>query len=287
MTRKSAQVTQDLQRKSVAMVQFIQSGKLCTSWLPQLLSLHTGNSLLRPLSAAYTPPTKGLRSARHLQFTHFFQSNTFYSAEYFFLLRVSMVKCQSSHSSLRKQVQAEATETNLFPPPASTPSPTPHLDHMGLNTYVTPPAPPPGLVMLSCHLVPGPTRRWLTWPHKFCRKGSNSELGMCELSPAFPDKKEDTAFFRSFSRIERLCGPILHSWRLLILPPPAGCRLFSVVASESSVTFPDVNPVLKGKGVQDDLSKAPGVDEDGSPITCLCPVFPRIDWSCSPMATQF
>ena len=260
-----------------------------TSWLPQLLSFHTGNSLLRPLFAPYTPPTTRLRSARHLQFTHFFQSNAFYSAGYFLplFLSVSMVKSQSFYSSLRKQFQAEATETNLFPPPASAPSPTPHLDHTGLNTYMTPAAPPPGLVMLSCHLVPGPTRRWLTWPHKFCRRGSNSELGMCELSLAFFDKKEDTAFLRSFSRREWLCGTILHSWRLLILPPPAGCRLSSVLASESSVTFPDVSPVLKGKGVEDDLSKAPAVDEDCSPITCLCPVFPSIDCSCSPMATQF
>ena len=161
-------------------------------------------------------------------------------------------------------------------------------DHTGLNTYVTPPVPPPGFGMLSCHLMPGPTRTWLTWPHKFWRKGSNSELGMCELSLAFFDKKEDTAFFRSFSRRERLCGTIWHSWRLLRLPPPpAGCRLFSVLASESSVTFPDVSPVLKGKGVEDDLSKAPRADEDCSPGTCLCPAFPRIDWSCSPRATQF
>lgn len=130
-----------------------------TSWLPQLLSFHTGISPLRPLSDAYAPPTKRLRSARHLQFTHFFQSNTFYSVDYFFPLHVSVVKCQSSYGSLRKQFQAEVTETNASLPPASSSTPP---DHTGLNTYVTPPVPPPGFGMLSCHLMPGPTRRWLT-----------------------------------------------------------------------------------------------------------------------------
>lgn len=94
-----------------------------TSWLPQLLSFHTGISPLRPLSDAYAPPTKRLRSARHLQFTQFFQSNTFYSVDYFFPLHVSVVKCQSSYGSLRKQFQAEVTETNASPPPASSSTP--------------------------------------------------------------------------------------------------------------------------------------------------------------------
>lgn len=140
----------------------------------------------------------------------------------------------------------------------------PNLNHICLkiNTYATPAMSSPALGTVSCHLVLRPTRRWLTWLHKLWRKGSKSELGIFELSLAFFGRREETAFLRSFSSRTWLGDTVLYSWRLVAFPPPGGCRLWSVQAFKSSVTFPEVKPVLKGKGVDGDLSKAPEVDDD-------------------------
>jgi hypothetical protein len=102
-------------------------------------------------------------------------------------------------------------------------------------------------------------------------------LGIFELSLAFFGKKEDTAFLRSFSRREWFCGMILHSSWFIVFPSQGGCVLLSMKAFKLSVMFADVNPVLKGKGVEDDLSKAPAADDDCSAIICLYPVVPKTD----------
>lgn len=143
-----------------------------------------------------------------------------------------------------------------------------------------------GLEMFSCHLALCPTRRWLTWLHKFWRKGSNSELGTLELPLAFFGKKEDTAFLRSLSR-EWFCGIRWHSLWFVVFPSPDGCVLLSIRAFKFSVMAEGVNPVLKGKGVEDALSTTPEDGEDCSAIRCLCPAVPNTDWSWSPMGRQF
>lgn len=98
-----------------------------------------------------------------------------------------------------------------------------------------------------------------------------------EPSLAFFGKKEDTAPLRSFSRREWFCGTVLHLSRLVAFPSPGGLVLLSMKACKGSVLFADVNPVLKGKGVEDDLSKAPEVDDGWSAIICLYPVVPKTD----------
>ena len=88
-------------------------------------------------------------------------------------------------------------------------------------------------------------------------------------------KKGDVAFLRSFSRREWFCGTILHSSSFVEFSPLDACVLLSMYACKFSVTFPDVNPVLKGKGVEGDLSKAPKADEHCSPVICLYPALPN------------
>lgn len=147
--------------------------------------------------------------------------------------------------------------------------------------------PSPGLVTFSGHWVLRPTRRGLNWPHRFWRKGSNSELGALELSPAFFGRKEDAAFWRSLSRREWFGGTVLHSPRLGVCPPPGGHVLPSTQAFKSSVMFPGVSPALPGKGVEDDPLRAPGGDGDRRSAKRLHAARPHADWSCSPMAAWF
>lgn len=144
-----------------------------------------------------------------------------------------------------------------------------------------------GLQVFSCHLALCPTRRWLTWLHKVWRKGSNSELGTFELPLAFFGKKEETAFLRSLSRREWFCGTRWHSSWFVVFPFPGGCTLLSIRAFKFSVMAEGVNPVLRGNGVEDALSKTPEEGEDCSANRCLWPVVPSTDWSWSPMERQF
>lgn len=53
--------------------------------------------------------------------------------------------------------------------------------------------------------------------------------------------------------------------------------LLSIRAFKFSVMAEGVNPVLKGKGVEDALSETPEEGEDCSAIRCLWPVVPSID----------
>ena len=63
----------------------------------------------------------------------------------------------------------------------------------------------------------------------------------------------------------------------MVFPSPDGCALLSIRAFKFSVMAEGVNPVLKGKGVEDALSKTAGDGDDCSAIRCLCPALPNTD----------
>ena len=130
---------------------------------PQVLSTHTNNFLLQSLSDGYKPSPKSLRSVQNLHFQVPLSKQPI-------LLCITVIpqKCVSGKMqkllklSLETNFQVVCTEIRLFP--FSWFSHLPNLNHVCLkiNTYPAPTTPSLALVMLSCHLVLCPTRRWLT-----------------------------------------------------------------------------------------------------------------------------
>ena len=200
-----------------------------------------------------------------------------------------MVKCKSSWNYFWKLIQYSSTTPWDKSFPFRSFSHLPNLNYVRLkiNTYATPAMPSLGLEMVPGLSAFRPTRSPFTWPHRFWRRGSSSELGGPERSLAFFGEKEDSAFSRSFSGREWFSGPIVHSPRFVMFPPLGGWVLLSVWASESPVTFPGVNPALKGTGVEGALFLAADADDACRPIIRVNTVFPKTDCSCSPMEMQF
>lgn len=150
-----------------------------------------------------------------------------------------------------------------------------------LDTYATPTMPSLGLGPSPGHSPLGPTRRRFTWPHKLWRRGSTSASGVPALPPARSGTKAATASSPAVS------GRASHSPRAVLCPSPGGRDLPSVPAFRPSVSLPDGNAVLQGRGPGDVLSRAPEVEDAGGPTARWCAACPSTDCSCSPMGTQF